>query len=191
MWTVALAGLLAGGLASQLVQQALAPRGVASHRSLHARAPEIQVLPVWKTRTPAATYTPEMVVRYQLEALRHVPESFQRGEPFEALEVVHRFASRANQRSTGPLLRFGVLVSGPAYAPMLGARGSWIHEPKVHAEGFARVDVEVLAKDGARVPYVFYLSREVEGPYRGCWVTDGVLRGAGGEGPPVSWMGGR
>ena len=145
---------------------------------------------MWRTRTPAQTYTPAMVVEFQLEAMRHVPESFDEGEPFQALDVVHRFASQANRRSTGPLLRFGAIVSGPAYAPMLGARSGHVTEVSVHPDRpFARVDAEVVAEDGAVVPYVFYLSREVEGVHEGCWVTDGVIRGAGGQAPSRSWVG--
>lgn len=188
--SVALAGLLTGGVVCELLHAPGAARGPSTTAdSLRARAPQVEVLPVWRTRTPSQTYSPEMVVRFQLEALRHVPESYDAGEPFQALEVVHRFASMANRRSTGPLLRFGAIVSGPTYAPMLGARGARTLDTAIHDRGFARVDVEVVAKDGARVPYVFYLSRESEGPYVGCWVTDGVLQGPGGEGPPASWMG--
>jgi hypothetical protein len=192
LWTVALAGLLAGGLVCELLHGTPTARPARTTAdSLRARAPQVQVLPVWRTRTPSQTYSPEMVVDFQLEALRHVPRSFEDGEPFQALDVVHRFASQANRRSTGPLLRFGAILSGPSYAPLLGARGAELQEIAVHENGFARVDVEVLARDGSQVPYVFYLSREVEGRYQGCWVTDGVLRGPGGEGPPASWMGGR
>lgn len=191
LWTVALAGLLAGGLVCELLHAPTPGPSQTTADSVRARAPQVQLLPVWRTRTPSRTYTPEMVVRFQLEALRHVPASYEVGEPFQALEVVHRFASRANQRSTGPLLRFGAIVSGPTYAPMLGARGAQVLETAIHDQGFARVDVEVVDREGARVPYVFYLSREVEGQYAGSWVTDGVLRGAGGEAPPTSWMAGR
>jgi hypothetical protein len=38
----------------------------------------------------------------------------------------------------------------------------------------ARVVVRIVAADGRRVTYVFVLSRQGEGDFNNCWMTDGV-----------------
>lgn len=60
---------------------------------------------------PDPRYTPERVVRIQLEAL-------QRND----IETTFGFASPANRAQTGPLERFVQMINGPLYRPMIESR---------------------------------------------------------------------
>lgn len=85
------------------------------------------------------------------------------------------FASPANRAVLGSVDRFAELVRDDTYRPLL-------YHVRV-ARGVLRVDGEratqrvvVTALGGERVVYTFTLSRQVDGAYKGCWMTDGVTR---------------
>jgi hypothetical protein len=108
------------------------------------------------------------VVRIQLEALGK-NESTDAG-----IEITFRFASPANKVSTGPLPRFINLVKSPLYKPMLNFREAEYFLPELEGSR-ARQRVRLTGRGGQAVLYAFYLSRQTELPYEGCWMTDAVI----------------
>lgn len=115
---------------------------------------------------PHPSLSPGEVVRIQLEALGRNDDSGR------GVEVAFRFASPDNKRSTGPLARFAQMFRGPVYGLMLDYVSADYEAAEVVGER-ARVRV-TLAKPSRLISYVFYLSRQHQPPYEGCWMTDAV-----------------
>jgi len=123
--------------------------------------------PLSEALVPDPDLSPGEVIRIQLEALRHNDEQ-DRG-----IEVAFRFASPANRANTGPLARFIPMIKQGPYALMLDFRDA-TYGPVETVADRARQRVTLT---GARetMTYWFYLSRQSEPPYVGCWMTDSVF----------------
>jgi hypothetical protein len=119
--------------------------------------------------TPRPDLTPEDVVQYQIAALQ------QNDDPKSdaGIERAFRFASPNNKQATGPLEHFIQIVKGPAYAPLLNNRSSAIVGSEKNDDQ-AKIVVKIVAVDGRQVTYVFILSKQSEGDFHDCWMTDGV-----------------
>jgi hypothetical protein len=76
---------------------------------------------------------------------------------------------------TGPFDRFVELVKTPEYRPMLNHRRAE-PGPLITSGDLAEQRVLITTAAGNVVSYVFVLSRQREGAYAGCWMTEGVLR---------------
>lgn len=120
---------------------------------------------------PSPALAPQEVVTIVLDALRNndLPTK-DRG-----IAVTFDFASPANREATGPLDRFAALVKNPFYRPMLNHQRAERGEMAMLGDE-ARQRVTLVGARGERVTYTFILTRQSEGPYRGCWMTDGVVR---------------
>ena len=115
---------------------------------------------------PHPELTPDRVVQIQLEALCN------NDADDLGFEIAFRFASPANKANTGPLPRFIEILKNGPYALMLDfvmAR----YDPVEIRDDVGRQSV-TLSRNGTAVTYVFYLSRQSEGPCIGCWMTDAV-----------------
>jgi len=120
---------------------------------------------------PDPTLGPEEVVVSVLEALaRNDQPTKDRG-----IEVTFSFASPANRAMIGPLDRFGDLVREEVYRPLLYHSHAVRGTMKVVGDR-AQQRVIVTSVSGQRVVYTFTLSRQSDGPFKGCWMTDGVTR---------------
>jgi hypothetical protein len=119
--------------------------------------------------TPRPELTPQQVVQYQVTALQHNDDP----KSDAGIERAFRFASPSNQQATGPLEKFVQIVKGPAYAPMLNSVSSSIVGSE-ESDHQAKIAVKVVAADGRQVTYVFVLSKQSEGEFTNCWMTDGV-----------------
>ena len=120
---------------------------------------------------PDPTLGPEEVVVSVLEALaRNDQPTKDRG-----IEVTFSFASPANRAMIGPLDRFGDLVREEVYRPLLYHSQAVRGTMKVVGDR-AQQRVIVTSVGGQRVVYTFTLSRQSDGPFKGCWMTDGVTR---------------
>ena len=120
---------------------------------------------------PAPTLGPEEVVVSVLEALsRNDQPTKDRG-----IEVTFSFASPANRAMIGPLDRFGDLVREEVYRPLLYHSHAVRGAMKVVGDR-AQQRVIITSVGGQRVAYTFTLSRQSDGPFKGCWMTDGVTR---------------
>lgn len=120
---------------------------------------------------PDPGLSPGEVVRIQLDALRANDEL----DGDAGIATVFQFASPANRSITGPLDRFVELVKTPEYRPMLNHRRADAG-PLITSGDLAEQRVLITTAAGDRITYVFVLSRQREGAYRGCWMTEGVLR---------------
>ena len=124
---------------------------------------------------PDPRLTPEEVVGVVLDALR----TNDRPTPDHGIAVTFAFSSPANREATGPLDRFTALVRSDPYRLMLNHRS--VDRGALRVVGsVARERVVLTTENGTRVAYVFTLSRQAAGPYKDCWMTDGVVREASG-----------
>jgi hypothetical protein len=116
---------------------------------------------------PNPALSPEQVVKIQLEALKNNDETN------HGIEITFNFASPTNKKYTGPLPRFIQMVKNPLYRPMLNHRSAE-YEPIEVSGDTARQRVILTGADGQTVIYLFSLSKQVDGPWKGCWMTDSV-----------------
>jgi len=120
---------------------------------------------------PTPSLSPGKVVAIVLNALRHNDDPTQDA----GIATTFEFASPANREATGPLERFTTMIKNPAYRSMLGFRSAT--QGRIEMDGsHARQRVVIVGQDGAEVTYVFLLSKQSDGPYANCWMTDGVIR---------------
>jgi hypothetical protein len=161
-----MSGILIAGL---LMFSALAP-AMADESSL-ARKIEEQQATGEAALIPKPEFTPDKVVRIQLDALAHNDTPYQDA----GIEIAFRFASPANKQTTGPLSRFIRLVHNPIYNPMLDHQTAQLGDLVVE-DAKAFLPVFLTASDGKRVGYMFILSKQAGGAYEQCWMTDAVLR---------------
>ena len=120
---------------------------------------------------PSPNYTPRMVVQFQLEALGHNDDP----APDTGIAVAFRFASPSNQSQTGPLDKFIHMIKSPAYAAMVNHQS--VEYGEVHSDGQqAQQLVKITGAGGDMALYLFILSRQTDGQFKNCWMTDGVMR---------------
>jgi Domain of unknown function (DUF4864) len=119
---------------------------------------------------PDPKLSPQEVVEFQLAALRanDVPAAD------TGIERAFRFASPANKAATGPLERFTVLVHGSQYSSLINAVEGSVGKVVIR-DSEARVLARIVSAGGSEVYYVFLLSKQTEGEYINCWMTDGVV----------------
>ena len=115
---------------------------------------------------PSPELTPDRVVQIQLEALCH------NDADDLGIEIAFRFASPANKVNTGPLPHFIDMIKNGPYALMLNFLTA-IYDPVEIVDDVARQRVTLFGSHTA-IAYVFYLSRQSEGPCIDCWMTDAV-----------------
>ncbi len=87
------------------------------------------------------------------------------------------FSSPGNRAAVGSLESFTEMVQDDAYRPLLGHRQA--ARGVLHVSGErATQRVVVTGADGQRVAYTFTLARQASGAFRGCWMTESVVREA-------------
>ena len=118
--------------------------------------------------TPTPELEPSDVVRIQVEALRG------NGPGNEGIELTYRFASPGNKRYTGPLGRFTAMVRSAPYDRLLN-HVSAEYGPLELAGDKAYQIVTITDRSGVQTVYLWTLSRQVEGEFDGCWMTDSVI----------------
>lgn len=128
---------------------------------------------------PNPKLSPEEVIKIQLEALQSndIPTKD------AGIAIAFRFASPSNQTVTGPLEKFIMLVKNPMYRPMLNHKKA--EREKVELNGDeARQRVIITTANDERITYLFTLSKQKDGQFKDCWMTDGVERITGIEQDP-------
>jgi hypothetical protein len=120
---------------------------------------------------PMLEYSPEDVVRIQIDALGNNDEPY----PDAGIAITFNFASPQNRQVTGPLERFVNLVKNPLYRNMLDHVDAEYSPVEMEGDQ-ARIDVVLTTVAGDRVGYSFLLSRQTSGEYEGMWMTDAVGR---------------
>ena len=120
--------------------------------------------------TPHPSLSPLDVVVIVMNALQHndTPDK-NRG-----ISVTYNFASPANKRVTGPLMRFVAMVRGPVYGEMIGHQGATYEKFKVDGDK-ARIDVIINAHGRKYLGFRFLLSRQRHNQFDGSWMTNYVI----------------
>jgi hypothetical protein len=108
------------------------------------------------------------VVQVQMNALKYNDDATDDG-----IRTVRRFASPDNREIVGSFEQFVEIIESPTYAPML-SYDSAAFEPERTGEDTALVRVTTRAAGNVTARYEFRLTRQGEGQYDGCWMTDGV-----------------
>jgi hypothetical protein len=119
--------------------------------------------------TPKPDISPDEVVSIQLKALQ------ENDEKDKGIETVFSFTSPENKKYTGPLDFFKAMVKNPTYEPLLNMRK--YDARKIHVEGNSAQQVVVVTdKNGQKAAFLFTLSKQADGNYKGCWMTNSVIR---------------
>lgn len=111
----------------------------------------------------------EQVVHIVIEAMGRNDDP----EPDAGIKTAYNFASPQNKRMTGPLDRFIEMVKVPLYRPMLNFEAAE-YSPIEMRDNRARQAVELTDAEGEKTVYLIGLSRQTNGPFEGCWMTDSV-----------------
>lgn len=119
---------------------------------------------------PDPSYGPETVIARQIAALADNDDPVENA----GIKTAYNFASPANRRATGPLDRFVSMVTGPRYAPMVNHEEA-VPGPLERDGARARQRVTITGPEGRTVTYEFGVSKQPDGQFEGCWLTDRVL----------------
>jgi len=118
---------------------------------------------------PDAGFQPEEVVKIVINALADNDNPY----PDAGIETTFNFASPANKINTGPLERFASMVKGPIFGMMLNHKKSEFSEV-VRGENTAYQMVRLLTRDNQEVHFAFRLGLQLDGEYKGMWMTEAV-----------------
>ena len=125
-------------------------------------------LPV-AAQQPNPALSPRQVVQAQLDALQAVD----RPTKDAGFETVFRFTSPENRAQTGPLPRFSAMIRN-GFGELINFRSARLLPP-LQQDDRVLQPVEITSLAGRTVRYVFILRRQLQSPYQGCWMTDGVI----------------
>ncbi len=126
--------------------------------------------PITAVPTPDPELSPAAVVDRQVTALANNDDPVENA----GIKTAYNFASPANRAATGPLGRFIDMVEGPAYRPMIDHEEA-VAGPVERDGDQAAQRVTVTGPSGRTVTYTFGLSRQSDGAYENCWLTDRVV----------------
>ncbi len=121
-----------------------------------------------KVAAPSPELDPSEVIRIQVEALRN------NSLLDEGIELTYRFASPDNKRVTGPLVRFTAMLRSAPYDRLLNHR-SVRYGPLAVSDDQAYQRVIITDAAGEEIAYRWMLSRQSEGQFKDCWMTDAVM----------------
>jgi hypothetical protein len=143
-----------------------AVKAEAEHCSVtqHEPDPEVESL-LSHFPMPGTNLTPDQVVKIQLSAFK-VNDAADQG-----VRKAYEFSSPASRLLAGPMERFSLLVRNPVYAPLLNFESVSFGPVQVIGDE-AEQRVAIVASSGAEARYCFRLSRQCEGAFAGCWMTD-------------------
>lgn len=119
---------------------------------------------------PDPALSPAAVVQLQLAALARVDHP----QRDAGMAVVFGFASPGNRSLTGPLKRFATMIR-EGYPALLNHRSSTL-APLIMQGDIALQGVELIDREGRQHRYVFQLSKQSDGEFKDCWMTDSVLQ---------------
>lgn len=140
----------------------VAEQEVASHRM----AGMIKMLPL-----PHQELTPEQVLKIQLAALKmnDVPADN------NGVRTAHRFCTAESRAILGTPEQFTLLFRDPMYSPLLNFQS--LRFDGVYRKGSrACIQFTVTCGKGSEAHYIAHLVIEEDGPDKGCWMTDSILR---------------
>ncbi len=123
----------------------------------------------WTYLRPDKALSPRQVVSIQLKALQ------QNDKSASGIITVFNFSSPTNRVQLGPLNHFRMLVRDPDYSTILNFE-SYKSGKLVVSDNSAYQLVVIKGKDGQQAAFLFILTQQKRGPYKGCWMTEGIAR---------------
>lgn len=120
-------------------------------------------------RYPAPELSPMDAVKIQVYALQH----YNQPTPNAGVWTAFQFASPGNRQVTGPYGHFLRLIKSPVNRPFLYARSAQFSNEQRDGS-FASITVELEDQERIRSRFMFSLSMQGAGPFKDCWMTDGV-----------------
>lgn len=127
--------------------------------------------PVENLETPDESHSAQEVIELQVEALRSNDEPHRDA----GIETAYNFASPSNRASTGPLSSFKKMVHNVMYRDMLNHKEANYGELDVQSDT-AQQDVVLVSEEGEKTKFGFTLSKQKNGKWSGCWMTDSVIK---------------
>ena len=123
----------------------------------------------WTYLKPDKALSPRQVISIQLHAL-------QQNDPADSgVITLFNFSSPTNRVHLGPLDHFRLMVREPEYRPILNFK-SYKTGQLVVSGGNAYQLVLIEGADGQQEAYMFILTKQRRGTYKGCWMTEGIAR---------------
>src|ERR1700751_2631501 len=119
---------------------------------------------------PEPKLSPEEVVQYQVRAFQHNDDP----QPDAGIERTFRFASPSNKSQTGPLEHFVSIVKSGAYLPMVNNLASRVVGSRIEGD-HAKIVIRITPEKGPDLSYLFVLTKQHDGEFDSCWMTDSVL----------------
>ncbi|RAU81563.1 DUF4864 domain-containing protein [Pontibacter arcticus] len=132
-----------------------------------------KIISKWAYVKPDKQLSPREVIRIQLMALQ------QNDNTDSGVLTVFNFSSPTSRMHLGHINNFRVMVREPAYKPMLNFR-KYKTGQLVVTDNIAYQLILITDQQQQQNAYLFILSKQKKGPYKGCWMTDGVTRMAQG-----------
>ena len=121
------------------------------------------------TVQPGVDPAPEDVVGIVINALAKNDQPY----PDAGIATTFAFASPGNKANTGPLEKFTRMVKSHPYAVMVNhVARDFSEEVRVGDDAYQLVALTGL--DGSEVVFAFRLSRQLDGEFKGMWMTDAV-----------------
>eukprot|EP00249_Psilotum_nudum_P018643 c26900_g1_i1 orf=732-1688(+) len=114
---------------------------------------------------PSPEIEPADVVQAQLKALREID-----------MATAFEFASPKNKAYTGPLSRFTEMIQGRAYNVMIGHESAEILSSLFISPCKFQQRVFIKGANDNQATFSWSLSKQEEGIFQGCWMTDSVHR---------------
>ncbi len=118
-------------------------------------------------RDPDPALAPEQVVRAVLDALK------ENNANDDGIRTTFKFASPGNQAVTGPVERFIPMVKSPFYRALINHKSAKVGKVQ-RKDDRAAAYVLVVDANGRAAYFVWQLSRQKDGAFKDCWMTDGV-----------------
>jgi hypothetical protein len=137
--------------------------GVLTSIAFPADAPATRPLPT----QPDPALSPQQVMRIVLAALKD------NNAHDDGIRTTFKFASPENQKVTGPVERFIPMVKSPVYRAMINHKSARVGKV-VQKDDRAAAYVLIVGADGHATYFVWQLSKQKQGVFKDCWMTDGV-----------------
>ena len=118
---------------------------------------------------PGLDLQPQDVVRIVVNALANNDQPFADA----GIATTFGFASPANKVNTGPLDKFTQMVKNDVYGIMVDHVESEFSEV-VYDDNDAYQLVQLKGKNGVKIVFAFRLSKQLDGEFKGMWMTDAV-----------------
>ena len=120
--------------------------------------------------TPSSSFTPDMVLKYQLQALKINNTPYKDFGIRQAWELAHP----KNKRVTGPLQNFTQMIHNSYYKMLLNHKSHRISLVRNNQKTYI-FDVRIIAVDDNTYSFEWMIERVTEeGSSKNCWLTISV-----------------